>query len=177
MTTQTQGFTDSAPAVTCDEIRIDPPTWIKVKFDVTIDGVEHHVSAYYGGDGSHDAHTSIADLTTGEGPLHIVSQAHSNFGYGPVDSLVGDVTLTCHEPPTTTTVAPETTTTTVAPATTTTFDPGTPTSVASPTTVATVGVPPHLPDTGFGNADLGIGAFGALGVGALLILIARKVAR
>ncbi len=79
------------------------------------------------------------------------------------------------EPTTTTTVAPATSTTTVAPvASTTTSFAIEPTTTA---TVATVGVPPHLPDTGFGNADLGIGAFGALGVGALLILIARKVAR
>ncbi len=151
-------------------------------------GEECHVALV---DPPNPVFVTIHDSNGGSGVVQYVGSAPGTFPADVTDLVQGHdgvLTLTwnigtgvsepfvyhCAPPATTTTtVAPETTTTSVAPATTTSFDPGTPTSVASPTTVATVGVADHLPDTGFGNAELGIGAFGALGVGALFVLGAR----
>jgi hypothetical protein len=69
----------NTPSVTCDRIVIDPPTWIKVTFTGTINGTPFTRSAFYGGDGSHDAHISIADLTDSLGRTTIVVTATSNF--------------------------------------------------------------------------------------------------
>jgi hypothetical protein len=69
----------NTPSVSCDTIVIDPPTWIKVTFTGTVNGNPFELSAFYGGDGSHDAHINIADLTAAGGRMEIVVTATSKF--------------------------------------------------------------------------------------------------
>jgi hypothetical protein len=83
---------DATPTVTCDGIVIDPPTWIKVTFDGTVNGTPFTRTAFYGGDGSHDAHVSIADLTGHSATAHVVVTADSPF-FG--TSHTADVTVQC----------------------------------------------------------------------------------
>jgi hypothetical protein len=80
------------PSVTCDRIVIDPPTWIKVTFTGTMNGTPFERSAFYGGDGSHDAHIGIGDLTAAGGRIDVVVTATSKF-FG--TSHTARVTIDC----------------------------------------------------------------------------------
>src|SRR5205809_910931 len=97
--TTAPGFVNSAPAVSadCTMISIDPPLGVSVTFHGRINGTPFARTVAYT---PPNAEANIADLTTATGPLHIVSSATGNFGpYGILESLTGDVTVTCHEDP------------------------------------------------------------------------------
>jgi hypothetical protein len=83
---------DRTPEVSCNGIQIDPATWIKVTFTGTLNGAAFTRTAFYGGDGSHNAHVSIADLTGKKHSAHVVVTASSPF-FG--TSHTADVTLDC----------------------------------------------------------------------------------
>ncbi len=164
-------FQNTSPLVTCDTLTMDPPHWITVNFTGTINGVPFARSIGYGEPPSdpHNARVNITDLTGASGQLHVVTQAHGDFGFGPVDSLTTDTTIQCHDPVTTTTTA--TTTTTVPVATTTTVAPTTTTSFAiepTTTTTALTAPPKELPRTGSSDVLPATG-FGILALGALLV--------
>jgi len=146
---------NATPSVSCDTITIDPTSWIKVTFTGTVNGAPFSQSAPYGGDGSHNAHVSISNLTSGNGNVHIVVTASSNFGFGPVTSETADVTLNCDEIVTqgSTIAAPHD------------HGDGTQTTVAGVTKTAAHGSSGRLPFTGSDAGRLAIIGCGALAVG------------
>jgi hypothetical protein len=83
---------DQTPSVTCDRVQIDPPTWFKVTFVGTLNGTPFSRTVFYGGDGAHNAHAGIADLTAHKRTAHVVVTATSPF-FG--TSHTADVVLNC----------------------------------------------------------------------------------
>lgn len=182
-------FTDNAPTVTCQQVSIDPATWVTVTFHGMIGTTAVSITVDY--NSTTHAVADIGPYTTATGPIPYSLTATGNFGpYGVHDSLTATGTLDCHEPATTTTTATTSTTVPVTTSTecpdhtlpcagppitdapTTTFRIGTPATV-SPTTT-----PKQLPFTGSTTGSLGVigGGLTLLGATALAIVKHRRSA-
>lgn len=179
-------FTDSAPAVTCNQVSIDPTNWVKVEFIGHI-GTHQNVDIVVLRGGNplvalHDVTADISQYTSDQhGSFSYQLQAFGNFGpYGTFWSQTATGELDCDPPATSTTTVPKTVTTVDVP--TTVVRIGTPATLQTPhrTTVAPVATtapPKELPMTG-NNAGFGLAAGGsAILVGAILLRLGRWLDR